>query len=1346
MKKLTALLLAFAATVMMVATMSVSIMASDDVKELSYAKDGLVLWLDGFDESKITVNDDGSALWTDSLTGKTYALDGNTENGASGWKKGENGGVGYTAPLSAFQKEGGSGFALNLGDVLPEGDYTVEIILTVHPLALDPVDPEATGTATQLPYYYTTALHFGDFRAQFGYNPDGTGLASALSTTRFYVKTPTAGIEDEATKAERESIVSMIYGGDILNGGMPVSLGISRDTTAGVTFDGAHTSDGEALRNKGTAGTVTTAAYTVYSSEVGRHTFSTDSVYLAGGEYNSTIAMPTETNELVIGKEAPVTVYSVRVYDRTLTEAERNANHVEDIVGYFDLDTAGYRLVSSIFSAEDTRPFMTALSKMGFTKTKAETQAFLDNFCIANSMEFVGISAEYSGMNGVRGEFRVKDSIIAKFEENGYKVEYGVLAGKAATHKFADISVGADGIAHFAVYKTDDGYKEGNYISRAGGYSKFALATIWGANASIDDIHTQLRYRGYLTLTKDGASSIYYLDGKTSKTGEAPSLYNVYQYLKNFVYVDNATLSSLIENFRIYYYISVDPYLDSSAYGKGDGESAATAYVVETVGDAYRHAVNIINTKCTDIVINLSSGQHKVGTGIVMDGSEITASDYSIRFNGVESDVRLNQIFRRDDMTGLPSLISSCVDISGADFEEVVGTEYYVYQLPDSARYEDEEGNLVFPAFRDLYVNGATQTLATSQLLDRGLAGVDDYKMFLDSAKQAKSNGLDADEHLLYVHPSLLQDVEVDEKGNVIGSLELWIRTEWQIQMVHIEHIDRNPGKEDYNKKITAPEAYSPQGMAETLWACRVPADEWDIFYGAYYSTLRNRVYWMVNNEAYLNEPGEWYYDRDNGKIYLYPTGNIENMTVSYPLAERLFYMQDMKNVSFNDTNMYGCTLNFVSEEGYFSGQGGRLKNLGEDGKPINTFFPYGAVYGETVTNITFENSNISEVGCDAINFRGVVETVTVHNCTFENLGGSAVRCGEGKGGEKNTAEKGNRNISITNNYINNTGTAYNSYTGVLITSVENLELSYNTILNSSYSAINVGWCWASQEVADLPIDFVNVTNANISHNWIENYMMNMQDGGAIYVLGGNANGTREEHMNSMNNNYVVTTLACGNGENRWTVFYHDSGSSHWYDYDNVLVMDPQIMKLRCGYVSYQTQAMAYNNTTERLYIVGYQDDRRYSEKTKEYLDAHFIEGGLTEDELSAGILFYGNNAFSADQLNMHHVVINEDGSYSCYFEQNEEHKDYLRDCYKYATFDDAKGSAEYDEIKAICAGAGCSWKKPDLQDAEALFDNYLPHCPNGTGLGGCWSTDVDTSNDELYHCNKCGQDFIPFH
>ena len=805
------------------------------------------------------------------------------------------------------------------------------------------------------------------------------------------------------------------------------------------------------------------------------------------------------------------------------------------------------------------------------------------------------------------------------------------------------------------------------------------------------------------------------------------------------------------------YYIHIDRAMIA---GTGTGEEN-DPYVVNTVEGAYMKIKSAVNNDArSDIIVSMSGGEYKLEETLRISAEDFVTTDYSITFAGAASDKPVSDIFA--GATGdLPTLITSLCDVKGSDFTAVAGTNYYSYKLPDSMRYEDGNGNLVYPAFRDLYVNGVTQTMASSRPVNLRPAGVDDYKMYVDTAKNAVANGLTENDHVLYLHPSTVGDVELDADGNVIGDLEYWVHTEWQTQMVHIEHIDKNPAV-----SFTATETYSPLGEAETLWACRVPLEEWEVFITAYYAHLNKCVYYMKNNISYLDEPGEFFYDRETGTVYLCPDGDISKMTVSFPALENLVELFDTHNIIFDRVNFTGTTVNFPTENAYFSGQGGRLKNLDENGNMINAFMPNGAIYGKNVKNVAFYGCDISELGGDAINFRGVVSDITVSDCRFVDIGGSAVRFGLGAAGLASTAQY-TENAVVTQNYIRNTGTVYTLCTAIHVTAVRNLEISYNTILDSAYSAINVGWNWGSYEIGGIPNKYLfNVENAVISHNYIENFMTQMQDGGAIYVLGGNASKDETGYLNSMNNNLVIATASTGNGVNRFTVFYHDAGSSHWHDYDNVLVVDPNLLRLRFGVVAYQTMAPAYNNLTERLYFIGYQDDRAFSSSGTQaddrqyvfYVDEKGNETSVTDKNVSAGWLFMSNNpgvSIDAELKSQHKVYINPDGSYSssellCLEDASDyddpassgcplianglthDHRNVLDHCYKYTNFEKAQSSAQYGTIATIVTTAGCNGAKGDINTVAAMFDNAPIHCP------ACWSTNVAYKNNKGYRCYNC--------
>lgn len=1271
MKKITGILL----TLCLALTLTVGFItavSATGTNGVDYDKNGLVMWLDGYDKQTITIGEDGSGTWTDKINGKSYTLHGQkTLSGetSSGWQIRENGGVGYDMTIDMANNEALTHY-LDLNGTLPPGDYTVEIVMAYHPLGIAETTKDAA--------YYTTANSFGAFKMQMSY-VRGDGFFSIPESGRYYIG------------RDGSSLVSPLYA-DTVYGSAISSYTYVLDKKGGVDFDGAHTTNGTALRADGAeAGKVTVADYAVYANGNRTYAFSTDSVYLSGGVYNNTIASPSADRSFTVAENTPCTIYSIRVYNRALSENEIGRNRVSDLAAYYGgLDTSVYTASASAFGSEEVARFYKKLYALGFSADKEAVQALLNSFSLGVAMDYCGISCDFSGNNGIRAVFSIEDKCVKQLEDDGFTVEYGILGGYASSYaSSSSLTVDAkENALRLSVYTTgaeDAGY----YIMKENGRSYFAFTTYLGKNITMEDAHRMFVYRGYMVLKKEGRNdTVMYLDAETSEIGKTPSLYNSVRYFAANGYSGNETMKTLLNNFKEYVHIYVDAYAES----EGDGSENAP---FSTVQAAYNRAVLKINENtCNDVIIHLAAGTHVIKEQLRMNGADFSVADYSITFKGVEN--------VDSPMDG--SMITSAIDIDGSEFEEVEGTGYYRYQLPLSVK--NEEG--LFPAFRDLYVDGEAMKLATS---------TKEYFMTVDSARNPKGtrdqfgNPLSSADRTLYVNGATLDGVQTEEDGTVIGNLEFWVKTEWQVHCVHVEKISKNAdGSYRYSE-------FRDNDTNEPLVPIIIKADDWKVFLNAYYSTLEKRPYWFSNSLTYLDEPGEFYYDRDNGIIYCWPESEIGNSVISYPLCERLFYMTDMKNITFDNVNMYGVTINYITDFGYISGQGGRIKRVDPDTNKAVGFLPYGAVYGENVSNILFNKCNISNVGDDGINFRGMVSDVTVQNCTFDNIGGSAVRCGQNVATFNDTIY--NKNITINNNYITRTGRVFPSNTGILVTSVLNLDISYNTILDSYYSAISVGWSWSWQYYGDPDVvdsdAFVNVKNANISHNYIEDFMTGMADGGAIYVLGGNATAQYDGYLNSMNNNYIVVNSSIAPKSGQWTIYYHDSGASHWDDYNNVTILDAQLKLPNHCYASYQQAAWAYNNRTRNCYFVGYPYDYTVADPDNNITADQYPlddDGELAYDDESGETLvgwyvYVGKKYTTKSQKEGFRYYIDEEtGAYSfkyAYLDEAyaaDENSSYtsrgncnivIEDIYLYHTFDDASEDA-LAEMEAIYNAAGCNF------------------------------------------------------
>ncbi len=584
------------------------------------------------------------------------------------------------------------------------------------------------------------------------------------------------------------------------------------------------------------------------------------------------------------------------------------------------------------------------------------------------------------------------------------------------------------------------------------------------------------------------------------------------------------------------------------------------------------------------------------------------------------------------------------------------------------------------PAFRDIYVEGAQMSIAKSAR----------YKMKVDTCALANSytytNGdaVQITDCVLFVPADTIPEAAFDANGNVIGELEYWVQVDWQIQSVHVEGLS-DKELTDYTSSDANPQV----GLiiCEKDWfnlSAGLTAGE-KSGSAAYYSNLGNRDFWFANNAALIDEPGEFVYT--GGKIYAYLPDGAE--TVYYPTLETLFEMKHASNLIFKNIRFTGTTTNHITENGYITGQGAYIKdywnynknpNLSEIKDPNAKRYEYvlanGAIYGADVQKIAVTDCHFEYLGGDGVNFRGevahgkktIVDTAVVTNSVFRNIGGSAVRVGNCDDGIVN------RNIIIRNNYVEKAGQVYNACVALLVTRVDGLDISYNTILESAYSAISAGWSWGTYSASSTK---VSVARATISYNYIEDFMTEMQDGGAIYVLGGNAVNQETadipyyDYLNTMSHNYVVLTERTGKGSGHWTVYYHDSGASHWHDVGNVLVVDPDATMTDHTYVSYQTGTdPAYNNWTDSFYIIGRVEENH--PKNPEPTDA------------------YGDGITYKDTIFDEYEYKEKDGSKTPKYPNNKK-----TDVHIYDSFADMIGTPSENTVKKTAELAGCDWYHP---------------------------------------------------
>lgn len=487
----------------------------------------------------------------------------------------------------------------------------------------------------------------------------------------------------------------------------------------------------------------------------------------------------------------------------------------------------------------------------------------------------------------------------------------------------------------------------------------------------------------------------------------------------------------------------------------------------------------------------------------------------------------------RGDADG-ESLITGLMTLPAGAFERVEGKPYYVARLDESTKVDGR-----FPRFRDLYVNGCRVPLCRTPGESRFVYG--------------PSKTDDKENPKLYVDPTLVKGMSTD----VLPLTELWMKVEWQIHCVHIVGIDESD-------------------ILDGCVAVKVKEDDWKVFLPGHCMHLKDRPYWLSNNLAFMTGENCFYYDERNGLIYCCPPKGVDLTAaeVAYPLVERIFAAKNVKNLRFERLSFTGTTSNYVTDDGFIAGQCGRIKRNDVG------FLTDAACFIEGSENTAFDGCTFRALGADAISFRTRTVGVTVRNCRFYDIGSGAIRVGFCDGLWNEETNK-NEDIFIENNEINGAGTTFCCSVAIFLSNGKHVRIRHNTVRNSVYSAVSVGWSWAN--VKDWTFgERVHLVDVEIAYNDLENYLCGMRDGGGIYTLGGNAEPEYPYYLNTIHDNYLYATDDIAQGYPNYCHIYHDQGSSHWHDYRNVIYTEASVLPI-CSFHG----TGSYRNRLEEIYLVG---------------------------------------------------------------------------------------------------------------------------------------------------------------
>ena len=873
----------------------------------------------------------------------------------------------------------------------------------------------------------------------------------------------------------------------------------------------------------------------------------------------------------------PATVYAIRVYDRVLTREEKLQNSFVDKAAFYNVTLTDF----DTFTAEERIALYERFAILGTDVTAEEAQAIY-NYAVAGDVDILAnemIAFEryapiLSGASGYRVIFSVNMNTRAFFETAGYTVTYGALVVPGGVYYAReDVIPGARGVVDVKV-----GGEGGSevYYQLAGAEGYYYTAAVTASDKSL--LGADVIVRGYAAITAPDGTTVYYyddpaenavLDGEVSILAATDYFVNGYagDTATAYRYMNSAALRDILASVgypaRVSLADDLTIYVNAETGADGNsGLSEENAY--RTADAAFAAAkAHLGKPGRKTVTIRLANGTYNVSEPLTLTGDEILADAYSFRVVG------------EGENTVLTSLRE--IDRTNIEYDDMTGAAYVTLSADENGEYPD---------FRTVYANGKLLNIASygssevPQVIE-GLTIVDASGASVRTLYndwQVSSADASRAAYAVFSLPA-----EMFSEGNLVeyAGAELHVNAVWTSHVFHIHHVEVSAG--------TA-KVYVPYGEISAIHSTHSYTGK-----NCYLVNALPLLALDENNDCY-------FYDEKQGRVY-YKEGNeiLDGYeSFAYAALENIFVLTDVENVAIEGLTVTGLDSRYIPDEGtLYESQAGAVSLLktGEAKRNIG-FMTAAAVYAKNVDGLTVENVTLRDMTGAGVVTEGFAENVILASNTFTDLGDSAIRMGS----NSLTDPSFNKNVSIVNNYVHDVGKVYKAVVAVQLTNAANTKIVGNTVTHVPYTAFSVGWRWTTLGYTAEEIiagSEYATFNTEIAYNYVTDYMMCMEDGGAFYLLGGNTGKHAPDAApyNYLHHNYVDMSYETGNLSGHDTGlrfamgYYHDNSSSNWFDYENVLINSAKEVDSSVWYYAYYIQcsegAEARYVALEDNYIVG---------------------------------------------------------------------------------------------------------------------------------------------------------------
>ena len=326
-----------------------------------------------------------------------------------------------------------------------------------------------------------------------------------------------------------------------------------------------------------------------------------------------------------------------------------------------------------------------------------------------------------------------------------------------------------------------------------------------------------------------------------------------------------------------------------------------------------------------------------------------------------------------------------------------------------------------------------------------------------------------------------------------------------------------------------------------------------------------NSAFFLTNAIQFLDQPGEWFLDRHNSKLYYYPRAGeqMEKASVVAPFLETLVQLEGtidhpVQYVSFNNISFQHSTWMRPSQQGHVPHQAGmymldayslKIPGTAEKKTLENQAWvgrPAAAVLARFTAHTSFEHCRFEHLSSTGLDYARGNKDDWVKGNLFKDIGGSAILAGifSDEATEvhlpyhPSDERELTNGLQITNNLVTNATNEDWGTLGIGAGYVKNINISHNELCALSYTGISLGWGWTKTENA--------MRDNKITANKIHHYARHLYDVAAIYTQSAQPGTLISE-------NYIdsIYKAPYAHLPEHWFYLYTDEGSSYLTVKDN---------------------------------------------------------------------------------------------------------------------------------------------------------------------------------------------------